>query len=183
MKRLAYLIRGLLMAAALLGLAGCLFNPPETKPTAELPDIENTTPANVLRNIERAYNQKDYQLYKKCLAPSYVFYFNPQDVGYVIGEYTIPVSWNQVEDLDAARAMFNEAYSIMMDIPAENIKDPEQGETTFRTGQVEMQLTLLTAPGTGYMIGAGYCIFEFERYYENGNPLWRMTKWWDYTHD
>jgi len=176
-----------LMAMALTALSGCLFSPPPTAGTVEQPPIVNNSPINVLRNVERSYNTMDYDLYKSCLSNNYVFYFNPNDVGEIVQGYEIPVTWNRVEDLESAYHMFGQAYSITMSIPTEAVGEPGPSDKTWRADNITISLTLLTSPGNGLRIGAGYCNFEFERYDVNvGTKVehrWRLSRWWDYTRD
>jgi len=167
-----------LLAAALLLACG---GDDETTTPDQLPPIAPTSPANVLRNVERSFNTKDYDLFEFCLSPNFVFYFNPNDIGEIVEGYVIPVSWNRVEMEAAIQHMFNEAYRITLSIPTSGMGTPGSGATTWRAEGVNIRLELLTSPGNGYRIGAGFCNFEFEKYENNGAYRWRLTKWWDYT--
>jgi len=164
--------------AAVLGLA-CGGDDEIKKPTP----VVNDSPANCLRVVAASWNEMDYDRFKPCLSPNFVFYFNPNDIGDDFEGYTIPVSWNYVEMNAAIQHMFNEAYRITMSIPTSEVGTPGSGAATWRANNVNINLTLLTSPGNGWRIGAGYCDFEFERYEDNGADYWRLTKWWDYTRE
>jgi hypothetical protein len=155
----------------------------ETGPTgSDKPQyFARTSPANVLRNIETSFNYQDYDVFAGCLSPNFIFYFNPNDVGEIVEGYVIPVSWNRVEMLAAIRKVFSQAYRIEMDIPTKTVGTPGSEDTTWRVDNVTITLVLLTEPGVGYRIGAGYSNFEFERYEVNNNYRWRLITWWDYT--
>lgn len=181
MRVLSRWMTGAALLAALLTTA-CLFEDPGEDPPRE-ETLVNDTPANCLRLVERYWNTLDYSQFQPTLAPNFVFYFNPNDVGQTVEGYSIPVSWNAQEMKDAIRNMLTRAYSITMDIPVANLGAPGSGEIFYRTGQVVIELTLLTSPGTGYRLGAGYCLSEFEKYQEEGQDRWRLTKWWDYTRE
>jgi hypothetical protein len=139
------------------------------------------SPVNVLKNIRLSFNVKGYNGFRECLSPDFVFYFNPNDVGQTVEGYKIPVSWNRVEMLAAIKNMFNKAYDINLNIPTTGVGTPGSEDTTWRVDNVTITLVLLTEPGVGYRIGAGYCNFEFERYEVNNNYRWRLITWWDYT--
>jgi hypothetical protein len=171
-------------ALALVTLTACPFQPPSDGPTAE-PPIENTSPANCLKNIERSYNGRNVNLYKVCLSPNFVFYFNPNDIGTnPSGYYTIPDSWNYTEDWNATSNMFQDAYSIALTIPTSGIPDPQPGENSFNADNISIDLTVMETAGNGFKIGGGYCNFEFEKFkIDEGEDRWRVKNWWDNTHD
>ncbi|NIT36548.1 MAG: hypothetical protein GTN49_08610 [candidate division Zixibacteria bacterium] len=170
------------LAAATLTFTGCLFSPPEEQPPEPAPEM--TTPANVLKNIETAYNQKLIENYKKALSASFVFYFDPDDVGQKPPgkEYIIPESWSYTEDWDATENMFENAYSINLTIPTRNVGEPEPTATTFRADNVSINLLVMVDELNGYHADKGYCNFEFEKYKnQEGKDRWRLRKWWDFT--
>jgi hypothetical protein len=170
------------LAAATLTFTGCLFSPPEEKPPEPAPEM--TTPANVLKNIQVAYNQQLIQNYKKALSTNFVFYFDPDDVGQNPPgrQYEIPESWSYTEDWQATDKMFQKAYSIKLSIPTGDVGEPEPNETTFRADNISINLLVMVDELTGFLADQGYCNFEFEKYKnEEGKDRWRLTKWWDRT--
>lgn len=176
----------ILMAAALAGafLLACNNIVDGPQPTAEEPHFrEPTSPANVLYNVELSFNTMNVGAFRDCLAPSFVFQFNADDVGREVEGYTIPPCWYYNQMTGAVSNMFDDAYSITMDIPVEKIGNPGRGATTWQTGHVVIEMTLLTEPGAGYRVGAGYCVFEFARFEENGAYRWRLTAWRDFTRE
>lgn len=169
-------------AAAALILTGCPFSPPDPIPPQQ--PVEMTSPANVLKNVEIAYNQRNIDLYKKALSTSFVFYFDPRDVGQKLPGKTwaIPESWSYTEDWDATYNMFQRAYNINLSIPTGRIGEPDPEETAYRADNVSISLLVMVDELNGFIADGGYCNFEFEQYTSGqGKKLWRLTNWWDRT--
>lgn len=171
------------LAAATLTFTGCLFSPPKELPPEPPPEM--TTPANVLKNIEVAYNQQLINKYKEALSANFVFYFDPDDVGQNPPgrpRYKIPESWVYTEDWTATENMFQKAYSINLSIPTARVGEPGPTETTFRADNISITLLVMVDELDGYLADQGYCNFEFEKYKnQEGKDRWRLTKWWDRT--
>jgi hypothetical protein len=171
------------LAAATLTFSGCLFSPPDEQPPAPAPEM--TTPANVLKNIEIAYNQGNINIYKNALSTEFVFYFDPDDVKqHPPGKpnYTIPESWTYTEDWGATYNMFQEAYNINLTIPTVNVGEPAPNDTRFRADNISINLIVMIDELNGYQANQGFCNFEFEKYKnEEGKDRWRLTQWWDRT--
>jgi hypothetical protein len=170
-------------AAAALALTGCLFSPPPKVPPQQ--PVEMTTPANVLKNIAIAYNQRNIDLYKKALSPDFVFYFDPRDVGGTPPgkpNIIIPESWSYTEDWGATYNMFQKAYSIDLKIPTSRIPEPEPEEKTFLVENITISLLVMVDELNGFIANQGYCNFEFEKYKnEQNEDRWRLIHWWDRT--
>ncbi len=168
--------------AAAVALAGCIFSPPPG--TVEQPPPEMTTPANVLKNIEVAYNQRDINYYKNALSTNFVFYFDPNDVGSKVpgSTYIIPDSWSYTDDWQATNNMFQKAYSIDLTIPTGSVGEPPPGAKIYTAENISINLKVMIDETNGYITNKGYCNFEFEKYTNNeGKVRWRLTKWWDHT--
>jgi hypothetical protein len=171
-------------AAAALILTGCLFSPPEEVPPQPPPEM--TTPVNVLKNVEIAYNQRDIELYKKAISPNFVFYFDPRDIGHNPpgSEYVIPESWSYTEDWRATNNMFQRAYSINLSISTGHVGEPEPEDTTYRADNVKISLLVMVDELNGFIADGGYCNFGFEKYQnEQSQNRWRLTNWWDRTNE
>ncbi|UCH78401.1 MAG: hypothetical protein JSU81_00185 [Candidatus Coatesbacteria bacterium] len=162
---------------------GCLFSPPEEQPPEPPPEMDS--PVNVLRNVEIAYNSRNIDLYKKALSPSFVFYFDPNDVGQSPPgkQYVIPESWSYTEDWDATRNMFNQAHSISLLIKKDKVGQPEPEATVYRADNVIIDLLVMVDELNGFQAGeTGYCNYQFESYEgAGGKKLWRLRTWWDRT--
>jgi hypothetical protein len=146
--------------------------------------IEPTSPANVLKNVEISFNRRDVDLLKAMLSTTFIFHFDPDDVGQNPpgGQYRIPGGWSYTEFWKAVENMFTEAYSISLTIPTDQVGTPEENETTYRADNVSINLIVMVDELTGYQANQGYCNYEFEKYNgEEGKKCWRLTKWWDRT--
>jgi len=146
--------------------------------------IEPTSPANVLKNVEISFNRRDIDLLKAMLSTTFVFYFDPDDVGQHPpgSEYIIPESWSYTEFRTAVGNMFTKAYSISLTIPTGNVGTPRENETEYRADKIPISLLLMVDELNGYLADQGYCNYEFESYdSEAGKKCWRLTGWWDLT--
>ena len=146
--------------------------------------LEPTSPVNVLKNVEKSFNQSDINLLKAMLSTNFVFYFDPRDVGQSPpgSWYVIPESWSYTEFWQAAYNMFCRAYSINLSITTGNIGTPGENEATYRADKVKLSLTVMVDENNGFIADGGYCNYEFERYDSaSGKKYWRLTAWWDLT--
>jgi hypothetical protein len=74
---------------------------PDPDPSLYLPQ---TSIANVLANLKRGYQEKNYGEYRKLLDAPFEYVFAPQDVG---GPNNIPGSWGLADELTSANNMFS----------------------------------------------------------------------------
>jgi hypothetical protein len=154
--------------------------------TPRVPDrVEPTTPANVLRNVEIAFNERDINLLKAMLSESFVFYFDPRDVGSSPPEkpeYKIPESWSYTEFWQVLNKMFRQAYSVHLVIPTGRVGTPGENETKYKAENIRISLLVMIDSLNGLIAENGYCNFEFEKYTnKEGKKYWRLTGWWDFT--
>jgi len=149
-----------------------------------IPVTNPVYPADVIENVETSFNQRNIDLLKKCLSPDFVFYFDPKDVGQNPpgSEYVIPESWSYTEFWNAARNLFEMAYSINLSIPTGGIGTPDPGQNTYKTENVSISLLVMVDERNGFIADNGYCNFAFEVYYnEQKEKRWRLVGWWDFT--
>jgi hypothetical protein len=173
-------ITGLVVIAVLALACGEEEGVTPTEPNHLVP----TSPVNVLKNVEISFNRSDINLLKAMLGPSFVFYFDPRDVGQSPPEsqYEIPESWSYTEFWRALNNMFDKAYSINLSIPTSRIGTPGENETTYKAENVRISLLVMIDDLNGFIADGGYCNFAFERYESAaGKKYWRLTKWWDRT--
>jgi hypothetical protein len=154
--------------------------------TPQVPDrVEPTSPANVLKNVAISFNGSKITLLKAMLSPSFVFYFDPRDVGKSPpGKpgYMIPESWSYAEFWQVLNKMFRQAHSISLSIPTDRVGTPGENETTYRAENINLSLLVMIDELNGFIAEGGYCNFEFERYEAaGGKKYWRLTGWWDRT--
>jgi hypothetical protein len=171
------------MAAALALLA--LSCGDEEGVTPQEPDrLAPTSPANVLKNVELAFNNRDVDLLKAMLSLNFIFYFDPDDVGQnPPGKpYIIPESWSYTVFWQAVYNMFTKAHSISLSMPTGEVGTPGENETTYRADKISVSLLVMVDELNGYIADNGHCNYEFESYTsEAGKKCWRLTKWWDRT--
>lgn len=138
------------------------------------------SPCECLSNVEMSFNTRDIRLYELSLSPDFVFFFDPDDVGQEVGDFTIPVSWGYEEDTTAVKNMFAGAYDISCSILESRIDDPPENAETFTAKDVEIRFLLMDDAQHGY-IAQGTCDFGFIRTEENGRYIWVIEEWRDFT--
>jgi hypothetical protein len=174
--------KAILSATAVAVLVLGCFKGEVTTPVETYP--APTTPVNVLKNVEIAFNRGDINLLKAMLSPNFVFYFDPRDVGQSPpgSHYVIPESWSYTGFWCAAQNMFRQAYSISLSIPTGQVGTPGEHENAYKADYISISLLVMLDELNGYRADGGYCNFEFEKYTaEDGKKYWRLTGWWDRT--
>jgi hypothetical protein len=97
----------------------CGFRPPELKPKPQ------TSPENVVNNLQASYVLRQIEVYAKLLAPEFRFVFQSIDAEEIAQD-----SWTREEDLAGTDALFEATVvtSIYIDLihgPAVDAEDPE----------------------------------------------------------
>ena len=155
--------------------------------TPRVPDrYEPKTPTCVLENVEIAFNQRDINLLKAMLGPSFVFYFDPRDVGQNPpgSHYVIPESWSYNEFWFAVNMVLVRAHYIDLSTPTNRVGTPGENETKYKADEITIRLLVMVGELNGFIAEKGYCDYEFERYEAaGGKKYWRLTGWWDQTSD
>lgn len=107
-----------------IGIAGCPFSPDKGKDKPPDPPSEylpQTTIPNVLANLVRSYEEKNYDEYIKLLHSSFVYQFNPEDAGH----NGIPDEWGLADERISAQNMFGS----------------EPNKDGYRAGDIELDFT------------------------------------------
>jgi hypothetical protein len=139
-----------------------------------------TSPANVLKNVELAFDNRDINLLTAMLSTEFVFYFDPRDVGRNIGGYIIPESWSYDEFRDAAANLFSRAYSINLTIDVGHVGEPAPGKKSYNAPDVKTSLLVMVDDVSGFL-GEGFGDYGFEIYRgKTGREFWRLIKWADH---
>jgi hypothetical protein len=124
------------------GLA-CIESPPHCDGCPE-PFLQKpqTSPENVVHNLQFVYVHRDIEQYAKLLAPEFRFVFQPIDAQEITQD-----SWTREEDLAGTRALFEAPVvtSITIDLvhgPAVDADDPElpPGAKEIRINQTFLQV-------------------------------------------
>ena len=100
------------------------------------PGYTSDTPEECIYNLEYSFDTADIGLYKAMLSSGFTFYFNPSDVGKDVDGYTIPSSWSYEEDWAATDNMFNNAYSINMDLAEDRVGNPPAGANEYTASNI-----------------------------------------------
>ena len=84
--------------------AGCDAEKKITPPDPPSPYLEPSSPLNVLKNLEYAYEHEDSTAYAAVFTEDFTFVFNPDDVRNP--DNPTPAEWDLEDELQAAGAMF-----------------------------------------------------------------------------
>jgi hypothetical protein len=172
-KRIIYLASALALLPLACGEEGVTPLEPDR--------LEPATPANVLRNVELSFDNRDIGLFKATLSNGFVFYFDPRKVGQLPrgGRTPIPESWNYSEIVQWVSDLFEKAYFISLHIEAGKVGRPEPEENTYLADNIKVTLIVKMNELEGYTYD-GYGNVEFEKYAAaNGEDYWRIKYWWD----
>jgi hypothetical protein len=174
-------VKKLLPLAALTVILSGTACEEEVEPPPPPPDrLAPTSPVNVLKNVELAFNDRDINLFKDMLSENFIFYFDPDELGRRPGgKRRIPESYSYTEIVRRVNDLFETAYSISMSIDTRNVRDPGPAETTFRADNIKVTLIVKETELKGFTYER-YGHVEFEKYRADaGENYWRITKWWD----
>jgi hypothetical protein len=158
----------------------------EDQPTYPQWWLSATSPYNTLSDLECCFNSYEVEpnvtkLLDLIIADDFIFYFDHDDIGDVVGGYTIPAYWGRGEFMQVINNMFNQAYSIDFRIPIlgqgeDAFGKPAEGDTTFTKDNVTISLTVMVDPTNGY-IATGFCDFAFSK---GSDGFWRLSEWRDH---
>lgn len=172
---------------------GCTnpFNPDVIKNTQSNEVHDNTTPRNVLKNLETAYNQQDLELYMSCLSTSFRF----ELISVEIDEIGIDMDgdgikdswWDYDKEVEYHRNLFRDGSSdgrypspdniyLNLQIPHEDawLTDNQQGREDWIIIPAFFNLAI-NIYGTSNITAEGYARFYLR---PEGNE-WRVIIWRD----
>ncbi len=108
MKRIVALT---LVGLFVLGLNSCILDPdkkpPDTDPTPPYKDLALERD-NVLFNLQKAYNERNFERYNELLDADFTFFFSNTD--YDLGKVQY-LQWGRALELGSARNMFDPTFS------------------------------------------------------------------------
>jgi hypothetical protein len=183
-----------LVLATIVFAGGCWnpFAPPDNKP----PDIppaqyrERTSPENVIHNLNTSYVWRNADEYLECLADSFVFHLNPDDVGNP--QNPLPEYWGKDEEETIHRNMFAEGsdvVSISLTLTTsfiDFVPGPLPGSADDRWlyhDQVDLRVTVVdTLEDLTYHATAPVeFLFQIDpgQVGTHGETLWEIIHWWD----
>jgi hypothetical protein len=146
-----------------------------------------TSPANVLHNIETAYEYRNAGEYLDCLSEDFIFYPSDEDVQ--DPDLNIPPEWEKAEETTMHTNMFDDGSdveSIALTLTDSNItydegdpSDPDD-DTYIYEEDVDLRvnlsggLILLASTPSEYHFRV-----DIDQTGPNGERLWEIYKWFD----
>jgi len=164
---------GALLLFAITFFLGC--GEEEETPVGPGPYTMNE-PKYVLANVEMAFNGYETGLLDKCLADTFLFYFDPNDVGQKANGYVMPGSWARVDFLQAARNMFARAQRISLNNNWRAVGSPDPNETFYVAYAVPLKIVVVVDANKSYVLDDGTCDYEFEK---DADETWHVVNWRD----
>lgn len=156
------------------------FSPPDIGPSGGLPIEELTSPENVLKNLQYAYEQRDFDVYEQLLDFDFVFvYFDPERLEGI--ETVIVPRDGPSGDLERTRRLFRVFDEIRL--PVFNPVDAWYDSTFSPPAEVRrvaFQLTVRDLDGDfGFesFEASGDAVFAIVKSASDG--LWRIVRWED----
>jgi hypothetical protein len=178
------------VAFVTLLLVGCSSSGPEIDDPDGPSYRERTTPENVIYDLNLAYVEMDADEYLACLADSFVFHLNPDDVGNP--DHPLPEYWGKDEEETIHRSMFAEGsdvVSISLTLTTsfiDFVPGPLPGSADDRWlyhEQVDLRVTVVDVPeNTTYHATAPVeFLFQIDpnEVGPHGEQLWEIIDWWD----
>jgi hypothetical protein len=144
------------------------------------------SPASCLRQITQACQEHFFvdavSRYTAALDDNFKFYFSPQDVGTVFGDFTIPGDWNSTYEQIAINELFNRVMAITFTInllDSDQFPSPPSGSEQFAVNQVQMTFTVdLDGETTLVATGTGDFVFAKQE-----DSRWKLVEWHDHTNE
>jgi hypothetical protein len=149
--------------------------------TIEPPPPPHLDPAAIIESIEVFFGTRDIDDLEECFADDFTFYFDQDDIGNQVGDYTIPESWTPDDFLNAVNNIFSNGYSIDMSIASANVGEPDADDAYYTADNVQMRFLVMVDPENGYL-AQGFATFEFRKEVNEKNEQeWLVTAWRDFT--
>lgn len=142
------------------------------------PPPEGETPADCLKAFEEALAERSLSDFQGRLDETFVFYFDPSDVGRTANNYEVPASWLYEEESQAVANLLTYAYSIEVDLPTTDaeVGEPDEGATEYTAYNLTMEFSVETLEGYGWH-AAGF----FDASFTKEGDTWRVREWTDRT--
>jgi hypothetical protein len=172
-------------------LAGCPWSPGKNPvipppPTKYLPQ---TSPANILANLQMAYGERDIDEYRKLFAENFAFVFNPADV---TGDDPTPTQWGLADELESTNNMFRSELVSKIELSSYTLGVPERVDSLYygprawkvRVDEANLQVATRTDDGEPliYMVDGTTEVFFFREEPTkpiDGRPTWYIFRWED----
>jgi hypothetical protein len=175
-------------------LAGCPWSPGKDTVIPPLPSnyLPQTSPANVLANLQTAYEERNIDRYKELFAEDFIFVFNPLDP--VDPDHPNPDQWSLTEELTVTENMFTDELVSKIELSSYTLGVPEQVDSLYygprawkvRVDEANLQVHTRKEDGTLLTLlvdGATEVFFLREEPSKpapaDGRPTWYIFRWED----
>ncbi|MCP4231786.1 MAG: hypothetical protein GY771_16780 [bacterium] len=152
-------------------------------PVAPEPTYFGLTPSQCIYYLEQAFNDRDIGIFEKQFSPNFIFYFNEDDIGNEVNEYTIPETWDFDHFRHAVWNMlrpFDEdgAYEVSLELPEDNVGSPPDDAAEY-TSNIPFSILVMIDEENGLLANKGSQEFVFEKTDNDGEDYWRIKDWLD----
>jgi hypothetical protein len=171
------LISFVVLAAFVLTWIGCS---EEKSPTDTQKDTALSTPGQTLHQLELCWTKaSDVGEYSAMLVKdgTYSFYFDPNNVGSIVGGYQIPELWTRAEDIESVEKMFSQAYKIELTIINWQNFNQDIAEDIYTAENCIFQLYLYPDDEQFAYLVSGPCDIDFVKM----DGKWLIRSWRDTT--
>jgi hypothetical protein len=169
---------------ALMAVPGCKNDKKLTLPVEEK-YLPQTSPANILSNLQKAYQTKDYDGYESLFSHDFYFMFDPAEVG----QNGIPEQWSRADELTSARHMFADStvktitlnWAVGSPAPSDDVIPEswkvrvDNARLSVNTRNENNELFIFQVPGDTE-------VFYFRQSTDEtvgGQPKWYLIRWDD----
>ena len=153
--------------------------------------LAQSSAANVLANLQKAYGNRDIDEYRKLFTEDFVFVFNPADP--VDPYHPYPAHWGLVDELSSAENMFTDSLVFKIELSSYVLGVPERADSIeyrprawrARIDHANLQVYTHRTDGTLLTLlvdGATEMFFLVEeptRLASDGKPTWFIFRWED----
>jgi hypothetical protein len=173
-------------------LAGCPWSPGKNPVIPPQPSnyLPQTSPANVMANLQTAYGDRNIAEYRKLFTDDFTFVFNPLDPS--DPDHPNPASWGLVDEMQATENMFKDELVTKIELSSYSLGVPEpvdsltygprawkvrvdQANLQVATRTPENELLTLVVDGTTEM----FFFREEPTKPVGGRPTWYIFRWED----
>jgi hypothetical protein len=145
-------------------------------------DYTPDTPRRCISALEYSLNAREAGLYHAALSPSFVFYFDDDDVGTYVNDFIIPESWGYEEECRAISNMLRPygeggAYDVVVYANTENVGDPPENADVYAASDVHISIDVQCNPTWAINNYVDSNDFEFLRITGSDDSYWLITEW------
>jgi hypothetical protein len=173
-------------------LTGCPWSPKKTVTTPVTPSdyLPQTSPANVLQNLQTSYKNRNIDEYTKLFATDFTFVFNPLDPE--VPDHPNPPSWGLVDEIEATKNMFTNELVTKIELTSYVLGVPEKADSLYygprawkvQVNEANLQVATRTADGDllTYLVQGTTEVFFFREEPTKpieGRPTWYIFRWED----